>query len=56
MRGLNTQLSRWLLGGAIYLTGWYYEGPALQASQMGAISLCRTQPRDGRYSAAAPSP
>lgn len=39
MRGLNTQLSRWLLGGAIYLTGWYYEGPALQASQMGAISL-----------------
>ena len=39
MRGLNTQLSRWLLGGAIYLTGWYYEGPALQASQMGAITL-----------------
>lgn len=39
MRGLNTQLSRWLLGGSIYLTGWYYEGPALQASQMGAISL-----------------
>ncbi len=39
MRGLNTWLSRWLLGGAIYLTGWYYEGPALQASQMGAISL-----------------
>ena len=32
-------LSRWLLGGAIYLTGWYYEGPALQAAQMGAISL-----------------
>lgn len=39
MHGLNTLLSRWLLGGAIYLTGWYYEGPALQASQMGAISL-----------------
>lgn len=39
MRGLNTQLSRWFLGGSIYLTGWYYEGPALQASQMGAISL-----------------
>ncbi|MDO9638476.1 MAG: O-antigen ligase family protein [Pseudotabrizicola sp.] len=39
MRGLNTRLSRWLLGGAIYLTGWYSEGPALQASQMGAISL-----------------
>lgn len=39
MRGLNTQLSRWLLGGSIYLTGWYYEGPALQAAQMGAISL-----------------
>ncbi|MDO9439147.1 O-antigen ligase [Hydrogenophaga sp.] len=39
MRALNTQLSRWLLGGAIYLTGWYYEGPALQAAQMGAISL-----------------
>jgi exopolysaccharide production protein ExoQ len=39
MRELNTQLSRWSLGGAIYLTGWYYEGPALQASQMGAISL-----------------
>ncbi|QRR34234.1 hypothetical protein JNX00_21830 [Hydrogenophaga sp. YM1] len=39
MRGLSTQLSRWLLGGAIYLTGWYYEGPALQAAQMGAISL-----------------
>lgn len=39
MHSLNTLLSRWLLGGAIYLTGWYYEGPALQASQMGAISL-----------------
>jgi len=39
MRGLNTQLARWFLGGSIYLTGWYYEGPALQASQMGAISL-----------------
>ena len=39
MRGLSTLLSHWLLGGAIYLTGWYYEGPALQASQMGAISL-----------------
>lgn len=39
MRALNTQISRWLLGGSIYLTGWYYEGPALQASQMGAISL-----------------
>lgn len=39
MRELSTQLSRWLLGGAIYLTGWYYEGPALQAAQMGAISL-----------------
>lgn len=39
MRGLNTQLSHWFLGGSIYLTGWYYEGPALQASQMGAISL-----------------
>jgi exopolysaccharide production protein ExoQ len=39
MRGLNTQLSRWFLGSSIYLTGWYYEGPALQASQMGAISL-----------------
>lgn len=39
MRELNTQLSRWFLGGAIYLTGWYYEGPALQAAQMGAISL-----------------
>lgn len=39
MRGLSTQLSRWFLGGSIYLTGWYYEGPALQASQMGAISL-----------------
>ncbi|MBT9463774.1 O-antigen ligase family protein [Hydrogenophaga sp.] len=36
---MNTQLSRWFLGGSIYLTGWYYEGPALQASQMGAISL-----------------
>lgn len=39
MRELNTQLSRWLLGSAIYLTGWYYEGPALQAAQMGAISM-----------------
>ncbi len=39
MRGLNTLLSRWLLGCSIYLTGWYYEGPALQAAQMGAISL-----------------
>lgn len=39
MRELSTQLSRWLLGGSIYLTGWYYEGPALQAAQMGAISL-----------------
>lgn len=39
MRELNTQLSRWLLGGSIYLTGWYYEGPALQVAQMGAISL-----------------
>ncbi len=39
MRGLNTQLSHWFLGGSIYLTGWYYEGPALQAAQMGAISL-----------------
>ena len=39
MRELNTLLSRWLLGGSIYLTGWYYEGPALQAAQMGAISL-----------------
>lgn len=39
MRGLNTQLSRWLLGGSIYLTGWYYEGAALQLAQMGAISL-----------------
>ncbi|MBL0918891.1 MAG: hypothetical protein IBJ14_09315 [Hydrogenophaga sp.] len=39
MRELNTQLSRWLLGGSIYLTGWYYEGPALQAAQMGAISM-----------------
>ncbi|WP_137922403.1 O-antigen ligase family protein [Hydrogenophaga sp. 2FB] len=39
MRTLNTQLSRWLLGASIYLTGWYYEGPALQAAQMGAISL-----------------
>ena len=42
MRGLSTLLSRWLLGGSIYLTGWYYEGPALQASQMGAISLLLT--------------
>jgi exopolysaccharide production protein ExoQ len=39
MREQNTHLSRWLLGCAIYLTGWYYEGPALQAAQMGAISL-----------------
>jgi exopolysaccharide production protein ExoQ len=39
MHGLSTQLSRWFLGGSIYLTGWYYEGPALQASQMGAITL-----------------
>ena len=39
MRGLSTQLSHGFLGGAIYLTGWYYEGPALQAAQMGAISL-----------------
>ncbi len=39
MRELNTQLSRWLLGLSIYLTGWYYEGPALQMAQMGAISL-----------------
>lgn len=39
MRTLNTQLSRWLLGASIYLTGWYYEGPALQAAQMGAICL-----------------
>lgn len=39
MRELNTGLSRWLLGGSIYLTGWYYEGPALQIAQMGAISL-----------------
>ena len=39
MRELTSKLSLWLLGGSIYLTGWYYEGPALQASQMGAISL-----------------
>jgi exopolysaccharide production protein ExoQ len=39
MRELSTHLSRWLLGCSIYLTGWYYEGPALQAAQMGAISL-----------------
>lgn len=42
MRALNTQISRWLLGASIYLTGWYYEGPALQAAQMGAISLLLT--------------
>lgn len=39
MRALSTQISRWLLGSAIYLTGWYVEGAALQAAQMGAISL-----------------
>ncbi|MGE0350788.1 O-antigen ligase family protein [Hydrogenophaga sp.] len=39
MHALSTQLSRWLLGASIYLTGWYYEGPALQVAQMGAISL-----------------
>ena len=39
MRELTSKLSLWMLGGSIYLTGWYYEGPALQASQMGAISL-----------------
>ncbi len=39
MRELSTRLSLWLLGGSIYLTGWYYEGPALQLAQMGAISL-----------------
>ncbi|WP_332742464.1 O-antigen ligase family protein [Hydrogenophaga sp.] len=39
MRELTSKLSLWLLGGSIYLTGWYYEGPALQAAQMGAISL-----------------
>ena len=39
MRSLSTRLSQGLLGGSIYLTGWYDEGPALQVAQMGAISL-----------------
>ncbi len=39
MNALVRLVSLWLLGLAIYVGGWYVEGPAFQAVQMGAIGL-----------------
>ena len=39
MNALLRFISLWLLGLAIYVGGWYIEGPAFQAVQMGAVGL-----------------
>lgn len=39
MNALLRFVSLWLLGLAIYVGGWYIEGPAFQAVQMGAVAL-----------------
>jgi exopolysaccharide production protein ExoQ len=39
MNPLLRLLSLWLLGLAVYLGGWYVEGPAFQAVQMGSVAL-----------------
>jgi exopolysaccharide production protein ExoQ len=39
MNPLLRLLSLWLLGLAVYLGGWYVEGPAFQAVQMASVAL-----------------
>ena len=42
MNPLLRLISMWMLGLAIYLGGWYVEGPTFQAVQLGAIGLFLT--------------
>ena len=42
MNPLLRLVSMWMLGLAIYLGGWYVEGPTFQAVQLGAIGLFLT--------------
>lgn len=39
MKHLSRRTSQWLLGLAIYLGGWYFEGAAFQMVQLGAVCL-----------------